>query len=373
MKQLIHITLMLLTATTFLLQPNKGLAVPTLLKESSDQLLKDALYSNPKFVLDPALESFTGCVALNCDWEKGNRNNWFIEYQRAGGDLIQAGLVLGDQMLITRGWRQNNWGYSKQKFDNSIDLYSFGLAGTTGTEQLTSDPFHEASFFVESSGRSFLLHKQKGVIANTPATPTNVQRAAEWMMDPRIYTKGRRHDLPYTHRRWLLAAALGIAASISNDTNFQSAAKAQAEYYARKAISLQESSGIFPEKGGYDVSYQTVSLLFAARYYTVCTNTTLQRQIKNAIVKGLNWELTKIDNRGYIDLTGSTRTGVEQGLSGRTKGIDFKLLLQGLTFGTVITGDPKYRQAAERVAKYNNFICTNSSNSSWAVCHRVGK
>lgn len=361
---------MLLTTTTFsgLLQPNISLALPSLLKASSDQLLRDALYSNPKFVSGSGLESPTGCVALNCDWEKGHRSNWFIQYQRAGGDLIQAGLVINNQTLIDRGWKQNNWGYNKQKFDSFINLYSFGIAGVTGTEQLTNDPFHETSFFVESSARSFLLHKQKGVTANTPRTPTNVQRAAEWLMDPRIYTKGRKHDWPYAHRRWLLAAALGTAASISNDTNFQIAAIKQAEYYARKAISLQDSSGIFPEKGGYDVSYQTASILYAARYYMVCTNTTLQRQIKTAIVKGLDWQLKKIDSQGYIDLTGSSRTGVEKGLNDKIKDIDFKLLLQGLTFGTTITGNPQYRQAAERVAKYNKFICTNSSNSKWAVC-----
>jgi hypothetical protein len=71
---------------------------------------------------------------------------------------------------------------------------------------------------------------------------------------------------------------------------------------------------------------------------------------------GLRWVLTKVDAQGHISLEGSTRTGKELGRSGTVKTIDYKNILQALAFGTAITGDARYKVAAEHIAIERKWI-----------------
>jgi hypothetical protein len=312
---------------------------PSLLSAARNDLLDQALYRHPERMVSKIAAS--GAVGANAEWERGSAGKFFIEQQRYGAELVQAGIVRKDQGLIDQGWKLLKWGFARQASDGSFPG--------------TGDPFHSTSLFVEAASRALLLHKQSGWDGSDKLLATYTPKAAaaaRWLMRPEVAAKGRKNNQPYTHRRWILAAALGQTAALSEDPQM---ARAAAEY-ARDGLSLQSRQGVNPEKGGADVSYQAVGILMAERYYTVSADNELRRQVKDMIVLGLRWELTNVDSRGHVLAEGSTRTGVEKGREGTVKSVDYKTIAQALTFGTAITDDAKYQDTARQMAVAKNWL-----------------
>jgi hypothetical protein len=314
-------------------QAKMGGGRPTLLATASDPLLIKVLYRVPKRMVSDVAPS--GAISVNAEWESGSGGQWFIEQQRYGADLIQAGTSLKDDELIHQGRKILDWGFAHQ--------------GTDGSFPGTGDAFHSTALFVEAAGRAALLLKQYDPTTYADAISTYTSRvhaAARWLTEPEVAETGRKHNQPYTHRRWILAAALGQAAALSGDKKLAAAA----EDYAREGLALQTSEGINPEKDGYDVSYQGVGLLQAEHYYLVCPDPDLQAQIRTMLQKGLRWEMSKMDTDGSLSTEGSTRTGTEEGRSGKAKTVDYRELIQAFSFGAAILGDSQFEEAANRIA-----------------------
>src|SRR5262249_32519755 len=148
----------------------------------------------------------SGAYAANALFEQGRSRRWFVEEQRRGADAVEAGLLAADAASVDDAFRAFSWGFAKQD-------PSGGFAGTT-------DPFHNTSFFVEAVARSLLLLQQGG----DPRSPRwseaflpGLHRAATWMTRPEVALKGREHNRPYVHRRWLVAAALGLSGQLTGD------------------------------------------------------------------------------------------------------------------------------------------------------------
>ena len=55
-----------------------------------------------------------GASTLSREWRAGQRKDWFIENQRGGADLVEAGVVLHDHKLVDAGLRELEWGYARQ-------------------------------------------------------------------------------------------------------------------------------------------------------------------------------------------------------------------------------------------------------------------
>jgi len=71
------------------------------------------------------------------------------------------------------------------------------------------------------------------------------------------------------------------------------------------ALASQKSDGVFPEEGGGDMNYQSVSIRHLCEIYLLLPESNL----KSAIQKGSDWYLARFTSDGRIDPTGSTRTG----------------------------------------------------------------
>ena len=309
---------------------------PTLLELANDPLLVRELYGpagqGGGSTSDVASD---GATSVNAEWESGQSATWYIEEQRYGADLIAKGVVRRDDNLINKGLEELNWGFARQ--------------GPGGNFPGTSDAFHSTSFFVEAAARAMLLLQQSGDPAYQQVirqdTP-KIEAAARWLMEPYVGAMGRAGDAPYTHRRWILAAALGETAALTGDRAMASAAEA----YARMGLSQQTRQGVNPEKGGYDVSYQALGLLMAARYDAACTDPSLRASIGKMIVKGLDWESTKVDAQGNVSAVGSTRTGKEYGPAGNLKMVTYPIIVEAFTAGAAITGNGGFEATAGRIA-----------------------
>jgi hypothetical protein len=319
--------------------PSAGQPPPTLLTLARHDLLNQALYRRPDRLVSHVAPS--GAVSVNADWERSQRGPWFIEQQRYGADLVQAGVVLKDRGLIGQGWKILAWGLNRQARDG-------GFPGT-------GDPFHSTAMYVEGAARALLLQKQSSSDSAREYLDrylAPVTAAARWLMEPDVAAHGRKHNEPYTHRRWLLAAALGQAADLCGDPRM---AQAAAEY-AREGLALQRPDGVNPEKGSGDASYQGFGLLLAERYYLVCSDARLRGEVRQMIGRGLQWELTRVEDDGTVSLAGNSRVGKERGRSGKPKTVDYKGLLQAFLFGAAITGNPRYEQVAQRIAAGRHWV-----------------
>jgi predicted RNase H-like HicB family nuclease len=313
---------------------------PDLLNLSTDQILSQALYRHPDRMISGVAPS--GAANVNAQWETTKTGEWFIEQQRGGADLVQAGVVLKNDAVIKQGIQILAWGFAQQ--------------GPGGDFPGTGDPLHSTSFFVEAASRAVLLLRAAHLTAYDKQaqdwTP-KILAAARWMMKPDVSRKGREKDLePYTHRFYLRAAALGQASAVTGDRSLAEAAAA----YAREGLAKQQADGTNPEKGGFDASYQIVGVTFAERYLTTCQDDKLHDGIKAMAAKALDQVVSKIGPDGSLSTADSTRTGQEESRTGKTKTLDYKYLLQGLVFGDKLFHQPKYHLAAEHLAKARKWL-----------------
>lgn len=311
-----------------------------LLTLASDPFLVNVLYQQPKHLGSPG--NATGAISVNAQFEKDPSAPWFIEQQRYGVDHVQAGVVLKNAASVETGLRVLGWGFAHQ--------------GPEGDFPGTGDPVHSTSLFLEAAARSALILQHSHLPAyeaKAKELAPKILAAAHWLAKASADPKHRKSGLePYTHRYFVRAAALGETAVLTGDK----ALAKTAEEYAQEGLGKQLPDGTNPEKGGFDVSYQMVGLTYAMSYYSVCQDTALRAKLKTMAGKALMNALQKVNPDGTVSLEGSTRVGKEESRSGVTKTLDYKNMLIGLIFADRELGDPRFREAAQRIAKGNGWL-----------------
>ena len=251
----------------------------------------------------------------------------WIEEQRQGAEWITRRIVCGNADWISVGWRELDWGIGHQQQDGG-----FGSA----------DPFHSTSFFVEALARGCLLDQAHA----TPARTDALRRAASWLMRPEVEGRGTEEDGPFTHRRYILAAALSEAAEVTGELAFA----AKAESWAADGLLRQRGDGTNPERDGYDAGYQMVGVLMALRYLSVCQKGLLRTQLRAMIWKAVQRELGRLRPDGSIDASGSTRIERERDRSGQIKVVPYGVILEGLVYGAMSIPEPSWLEPARRIA-----------------------
>lgn len=263
-----------------------------------------------------------------------NRDGYhWIEEQRQGAEWILRGQAQNNTDWIALGWRELDWGLAQQQSDG-------GFA--------SGDPFHSTSFFVEALSRACLLDPAMATDGRVAA----LSKAAQWLVRPEVEGKGRKGNLPYTHRRYILAAAFGEAGAVTGKADFSR----KAEAWAREGLALQLSDGTNPERGGFDAGYQMVGVLMALRYLAVCGDTDIARAIKAMVRRAVPLELVRLGSDGAIDPTGSTRIEIEKGRSGKIKDVPYGEVLQAFVYGAEALPEPSWLEPAERIARFRHWL-----------------
>lgn len=176
-----------------------------------------------------------------------------------------------------------------------------------------------------------------------------VHRAARWMILSNVWKQGIRRNKPYTHRRYLVAAALGLTGKVTSDEELVK--------YSRKSIkdglSLQRPDGVNPEKGGYDSSYQTVGIVYAQRWVTYFPQDAITSKVVAMINKALEWEQSRISPSGEIRIEGNTRTaGQERKRTGKVKTVAYGSALRAFAYWASVTGNSQWREKARKIARF---------------------
>ncbi len=303
--------------------------------ETSDFMKSTAYRRVDRLAPDPAQSGAYSPV--NIQWDQSHTGQWYIEEQRYGADAIVGGISQGDTNAIERGLKILHWGFAQQQPDGSFNC---------------PDSFHSTSFFVEASAYACLILEASQYASKYQSDidwlKPRIQAAALWMIQPPVEALGRKHNAPYTHRRYLVAAALGEAGVLCANQPLIDRSKD----YIREGISLQDGSGINPEKGGYDCNYQSVGLVFAERYYDLVADDQLKQSLREMLSKGNAWLASRVREDGTLDTTGNTRVGSGQEISrnGVVKKISYSEVYRAFYGWSVIGGDPGFEQLAQKVS-----------------------
>jgi len=257
----------------------------------------------------------------------------YIEEQRQGVEWIVRGTAQDQPDWLRLGWQQLDWGLARQQDDG-------GFA--------SKDGFHSTSFFVEALGRACLLDPAGA----SPARVQGLARGAAWLMAPAVEQRGAPGNLPYTHRRYILAAAFGQAGRVTGEVRFTR----HAMEWARQGLALQQADGTNPERGGFDAGYQMVGVLMALRYLPVCGEGPLRSRLRAMIRLGVPPELARQSADGSIDAAGSTRIEKEHARSGQRKEVPYGEVMQALVYAAQALPQPEWLEPAQRIARARKWL-----------------
>lgn len=305
-------------------------------ENESTNLIANVLYRYPSGLYKPVASN--GARGANITWEQHQAEKWFIEEQRYGEERVIGGLLKNDEKAIQSGFKMFEWGFAHQARDGSF--------------QGTADAFHSTSFFVQAVAHTLLVIQQspqsKQYAQEVARYKTLVHRAARWMILPDVWKKGIKANSPYTHRRYAVAAALGLTGKLTGDQELIEFARESID----DGLSLQRQDGVNPEKGGYDSSYQMAGVVYAQRWVTYFPNDPLTARVAAMIDKALLWEQTRILPTGEISAEGNTRTaGQERGRTGKVKHPDNRLAIRGFAYWASVTGDQKWEAIAHSISQ----------------------
>src|SRR5580692_2293161 len=335
-KNLLLVKLTFIVSSSPFLLPNTSPgSVKDDLQFETSGFMKSTAYRRPDRVAAQAAAD--GAISpVNIKWDQDHAGAWYIEEQRYAADVICAGMAQHDLTAIERGLKGLHWGFEQQQPDGSFNC---------------PDAFHSTSFFEEAAARACLLlsasEYSDQFASDIDWMKPRVLKAALWMAEPAVETPGRKHNEPYTHRRYLVAAAFGEAGTLAGNKFLVDKSKD----YIREGISLEDPSGFNPEKGGYDCSYHAVGLVFAERYYDIVADAEMKEKLFRMLQKATAWLRSRVLADGTIDATGNTRTGSGQELSrqGEVKKVSYSQIYRAFYRWSLISGDATFERLAEEV------------------------
>ena len=305
--------------------------------ESTD-LIANILYGR----LSNIYRSMTpdGAMGANIYWERNRATRWYIEEQRYGEDLIVGGLIKNDPQAIQAGFKMFDWGFARQSPDGSF-------RGTT-------DPFHGSSFFIQAVARSLLIIQEspyaRQYAAQVERYKPLLHRAARWMILPDVWNRGTFRNRPFTHRYYLVGAALGFTGKLTGDRELINYSR----QYIEEGLSQQRPDGVNPERDGHDSGYQTVGVVYAQRWVTYFPNDPLTPRVIEMINKALAWEQTRILPSGEISAEGNTRTAGQEAIrtGQRTKRVGPGSQIRAFAYWASVTGDRRWEAIARRIVRF---------------------
>lgn len=267
---------------------------------------------------------------------KAPRSAWFLEYQRAGGFDVIAGILRHDTALITTG----------------LKMFQFGLdrEAANGSFPGSAVPFHGTAMFLSESAPALVLLRSSPYAAQFSTVIARdaglMKRAAHYLVQS-VHGAGHIDDHVKNHRWFEAAIALGATGKVTNDRMLVRWSR----QYAWHGIQMQRAGGVMPENGGHDSGYQALGMVSAARYLELVATGTLYRALHAALQRGEAWELSRISPDGSVNQSGDTRTAGcrEHDPDGRCKTVFYAPIFSALSHWAAISGSAKYSSVSHQV------------------------
>ena len=278
-----------------------------------------------------------------------------VAFQRYSSEPIIYGVETKNVRLIETGVRAFEYAFAHQNPDGSFP-YNPPHAVSTPTAADIASP---VAGFYSDFGHSLLLLQDCEWFQKSEET-ANLRLRLNQLLKPAttslIWLMGqqaalRHYDLKTTNLLFLDAAAYYFAGKALKHSD----AVKLGESFTRLALQQQTEVGFFWEKGGYDSSYQSVSLRLALWLYANLQSgaVSLKRNLWIAIEKGIGWELTRILPTGEVLTEGNARvySGGEKYFS-KEKGVDYIQVILALNYYSKLSGDLVVQRVADQVLTF---------------------
>jgi hypothetical protein len=246
-------------------------------------------------------------------------DTWSMGQQTYTADLVELGVHQRDRSLIDKGAAGVDWAVAVPIDDAGVHILHRECDGKTAPDYGAT---HHTTQWLESMGRAVYLlaaseyagdFRRKidsyidriEVIADRLVAPSNWQQWEDAIKDE------NGHD--FTHRTFMMAAALGLASTLTDDKNDAAKWSEVAARIAQRGIENQTENGVNPERGGYDVQYQMYGVRLAETYYsTLSPDSGVKPELEESIDRAIEWMTGRIDKRtGQINIGDSTRICAE--------------------------------------------------------------
>ena len=330
---------------------DRGIARDRSASLMADDSIWQVISANPSLMRyysrSVSVDRNNGAVGLN------QKEYISVGLQRHSSELIAYGILTKDTGLIDTGIKVLEYAFDYQQPDGSFR--------TTPKSLTTGSAAQDGAFFYYDLGYSMLLLKDSQWF-QTASETESLRSRADNLQDPAktslTWLVGREpvlieKDRSGTNRLFYDANAYYLVGKATG----RSDALKLGESFARRALQQQASEGFFVERGGYDSSYNAVSLRQAILLYTNLKSdaTSLKQDLGKAIEKSVAWQLTRIAPTGEVLTEGNTRIkpiGEQYTLTGTVKKVDYKEVVLALDYYAKLSGDAVAQDAANRVRNY---------------------
>jgi hypothetical protein len=263
-----------------------------------------------------------------------------VAAQRDALWVLRRGLMLNDKSLIEDSLRAIDYAFNKQ---NQKGYFENGR-GVSARKAVEVD-----AFFLQAYAHMYFLLKNNQQFSNYAAQMEryipNVKKAMAWLRNntDELY----RQEETAANRLVFTGLAFLLNGKILNDGHLINIG----HDFISRALTKQDSSGAFYEHGGFDSSYQAVSLLnlMVAHYYVA--DQALKNKIDAAIRLGMKREKSSIKPDGKIMVEGNTRTGLgQEKFLGHVKDVNYPEVALTLYYWGVISSSINDIKLAENIS-----------------------
>ena len=240
---------------------------------------------------------------LNSDGAIGRNYKKFsdVAAQRDALWLIRNGLIHSDKNLINSGVKAFDYAF---KYQTKAGNFRNGR-GVSARTSVGVD-----AFFLYSYGYAYLLLEQYPRYVESferlKKYRGQAKSAMEWLAKntDELY----RQDNHAPNRLLFNAMAFMFNSKLTDLPKLNRIGHG----FIQRALRSQTEEGIFIEKGGYDTSYQAVSILNLCLLFFYVDDQKLREDMRLALQKGSFWLKGKINDNGKVSVAGNTRTGLGQ-------------------------------------------------------------
>jgi hypothetical protein len=300
----------------------------------------------PRWVISQQeIDTGNGALGLNRKGYVGVFN------QRHASEFIIRGSSNQQSKDIENGIKTIEYAFSYQNPDGSFPDF-----------QPKSTPRGVASsvaFFLQDLGHTLLLSQQSLWFQNSPANQIPRKRlqlimskaeiSLSWLLQNQsnLYQSDRKA----ANRLFIDASAFYLMGKALRSTPARQAGLD----FLNRALSMQTENGYFLENGGYDSSYNSVSLQIAQQIFSQFAEepSAMRSRLWSAIDQSMQWQLSRILPSGQVSTIGNTRVyvGGEKYFE-KAKRVDYNSLCIALNYYASLSGKPDATRYAQQVFDY---------------------
>jgi hypothetical protein len=276
-----------------------------------------------------------------------------VGVQNQASFMVPAAVLGKDRTLLGDALRVLEYGFAHMNSDGSFEYADRGQMGAPPVE-LTKDA--SAGFFLADVGRSLRLLDASSWFKSDPSVAGERSRiqAMQVKLAPALAKLVSQADVLRTDRLAVNRTLdYALAYYLNGRILSQDDALTIGREFSANVLGRETPDGVFPESGGFDSSYQGVSLTLAQVLFfeLLPADAALRARLWPAIVLAANREIAAVGDDGAVRVEGNSRVGTHgESVFGKVKSVDGRNVSLGLMYYAYSTDSAALKSIAQKVA-----------------------